>query len=320
MSDDSDQVSGGGPLAMLQRVSLTARAELLFGAQERRLAAGEVLLVGGEPNDTMYILTEGKLEVHLTSIDDDPIAFIAVGETVGELSLLDGSVASASVVASSESTVLAVSEDQFWELVDGSHAFAVELLVKLAQRLRTNNSTVSQNVLRRRMYERAAMFDGLTGIHNRRWLDDTLHRMVARAREHGGSLCVALIDIDHFKQFNDTYGHDAGDFVLAAVAGSLAANLRPTDLVARFGGEEFVIIFPETPLAAAASVSDRLRQAVSEREFVMPGGRALPRVTISIGVAQLASDQTVPSILKAADTAMYRAKRSGRNRVLTAPQ
>lgn len=305
---------------MLQRVSLTARAELLFGAQERRLAAGEVLLVGGEPNDTMYILTEGKLEVHLTSIDDDPIAFIAVGETVGELSLLDGSVASASVVASSESTVLAVSEDQFWELVDGSHAFAVELLVKLAQRLRTNNSTVSQNVLRRRMYERAAMFDGLTGIHNRRWLDDTLHRMVARAREHGGSLCVALIDIDHFKQFNDTYGHDAGDFVLAAVAGSLAANLRPTDLVARFGGEEFVIIFPETPLAAAASVSDRLRQAVSEREFVMPGGRALPRVTISIGVAQLASDQTVPSILKAADTAMYRAKRSGRNRVLTAPQ
>jgi diguanylate cyclase (GGDEF)-like protein len=317
VSDDSDQERGGVPLAMLQRVSLTARAELLFGAVERRLAAGEVLLRGGEPNDTMYLLTEGKLEVHLTSIDDDPIAFIAVGETVGELSLLDGSVASASVVATNDSTVLAVSEDQFWQLVNGSHAFAVELLVKLGERLRANNSTVSQNVLRRRMYERAAMFDGLTGIHNRRWLDDTLHRMVARHRERGGSLCVALIDIDHFKHFNDTYGHDAGDFVLATVAGSLAANLRPTDLVARFGGEEFVIIFPETPLAAAASVSDRLRQAVAERDFVMPGDRALPRVTISIGVAQLAPDQTVPSLLKVADTAMYSAKRSGRNRVLT---
>lgn len=303
---------------MLQQVSLTARAELLFGAVERRLEAGEVLLRGGEPNDTMYLLTEGQLEVHLTSIDDDPIAFIAVGETVGELSLLDGSVASASVVASTESTVLAVTEDQFWELVNGSHAFAVELLVKLAERLRANNSTVSRNVLRRRMYERAAMFDGLTGIHNRRWLDDTLHRMVARHREHGGVLCVALIDIDHFKQFNDTFGHDAGDFVLTGVATTLAANLRPTDLVARFGGEEFVIIFPETALTAAASVADRLRTAVATRDFAMPGDRALPRVTISIGVAQLEPDQTVPSLLKVADTAMYRAKRSGRNRVLAA--
>jgi diguanylate cyclase (GGDEF)-like protein len=305
-------------MGMLRNVSLAVRAELLFGAEERTLAAGEVLLRGGEPNETMYLLTEGQLEVHLTSIDDDPIAVIGAGETVGELSLLDGSVASASVVATTDCKVLAIGEAAFWDLVNGSHAFAVELLVKLAERLRANNSTVSKNVLRRRMYERAAMFDGLTGIHNRRWLDDTLHRLVTRHREHGGSLCVALIDIDHFKKFNDTYGHDAGDFVLAKVAGTLAANLRPTDLVARFGGEEFVIIFPETALEPAAMVANRVREAVADQAFAMPGERVLPQVTISVGVSQLEPEQTVPTLLKVADTAMYRAKRSGRNRVLTA--
>src|SRR5690606_30704098 len=139
---------------------------------------------------------------------------------------LDGSMASASVVAATDVVVLKVSEEAFWRLTNNSHAFAVKLLVKLAERLRANNSTVSRNVQKRRMYERAAMFDGLTGIHNRRWLDDTLHRLAERHHRSGAALSVSLIDIDHFKQFNDVHGHDAGDFVLTRVAQILAENLR----------------------------------------------------------------------------------------------
>jgi diguanylate cyclase (GGDEF)-like protein len=307
-----------GAFEMLRGVSLAARTNLLYESDERAVDRGEVLIRGGEPNETMYLLVEGELGVHVNADDDEPIAVIGAGETVGELSLLDGGVTSATVVAREPCLVLAVSEQVFWALVNDSHAFAVQLLVKLAERLRTNNSTVSVNVEKRRLYERAAMFDGLTGIHNRRWLDTTLHRVVKRSRMGSEQLCVSLIDIDHFKRFNDTCGHEAGDFVLTAVANTLTEHLRPTDLVARFGGEEFVIIFSDTALDEAAVAADRVRRAVEAKSFAMPDGRELPRVTISMGVAQLEPGQDVPGLLKAADAAMYQAKHQGRNRVVTA--
>jgi diguanylate cyclase (GGDEF)-like protein len=104
--------------------------------------------------------------------------------------------------------------------------------------------------------------------------------------------------------------------VLTVVAATLANNLRPTDLVARFGGEEFVIIFPDTDIDLAARAADRVREAIAAEVLAMPDGTALPRVTISMGVAQLAAGQTVPDLLKTADLAMYRAKQAGRNRVV----
>lgn len=303
---------------MLEGVGLTARRELLASSTLSILAPGEVLIHQGSRNECMYLVLEGELGVLLDSIDGDPVALIGGGETVGELSVLDGSEASANVVARSACRLLAIREDGFWQLTNVSHAFAVNLLLKLAARLRANNATVSRNVLQRRQYERAAMFDGLTGIHNRRWLDETLHRMVRRHEKNGGSLVVSLIDIDHFKSFNDRYGHAAGDHVLTVVAATLARNLRPTDLVARFGGEEFVIIFPETGLDLAARAADRVREAVAAEALAMPDGTALPRVTISMGVAQLAPGQSVPDLLKSADFAMYRAKQAGRDRVVVA--
>jgi diguanylate cyclase (GGDEF)-like protein len=301
---------------MLEGVGLTARRELLAAAEDRVLTTGEPLITQGSRNDSMYLVLEGELGVHLDSVESDPVAVIKHGESVGELSMLDGSEASAFVVARSPCRLLAVREENFWQLTNVSHAFALNLLLKLASRLRANNATVSQNVQKRRLYERAAMFDGLTGIHNRRWLDETLHRMVRRQQQGRGELSLALIDIDHFKTFNDRFGHAAGDHVLTVVATRLASNLRPTDLVARFGGEEFVIIFPDTDLSNAACAADRVREAVANEKVVMPDGTELPRVTISLGVTQLAAGQTVPDLLKTADFAMYRAKRDGRNRVV----
>jgi len=302
---------------MLAGVSLTVRQDLLHEAEEQHLDEGAVIIRQGEANSTMFLLLEGELAVHLDAVDNEPLAIISSGELVGELSLLDGSVASAFVTAHSSCTVLAVGEETFWRLTKDSHAFALRLLLKLAERLRANNNAVSSSVKKRRMFERAAMFDGLTGIHNRRWLDETLHRLVKRHEQDRGHLAVSLIDIDHFKKFNDTYGHDAGDHVLTAVAKSLAANLRPTDLVARFGGEEFVIIFPETSLADAATVAERVRKAIGSEPMETDDGTKLPSVTISMGIAELEVGQTVPSLLKVADSAMYRAKRAGRNQVHT---
>jgi diguanylate cyclase (GGDEF)-like protein len=302
--------------AMLEGVGLTARRELIAAASRRKLVPREVLIEQGGHRARMFLVLDGELTVHLDAVDNDPVATIGAGETVGELGVLDGSAASAFVVAKTDCRVLSVGEDDFWQLINVSHAFAVNLLLKLASRLRANNRAVSKNVQKRRQYERAAMFDGLTGVHNRRWLDETLHRMVKRHENGGSRLAVSLIDIDHFKSFNDTYGHAAGDHVLTVVATVLAANLRPTDLVARFGGEEFVIIFPDTGVDDAAIAAERVRQAVNEETMTMPDGTELPGVTISMGVAELTSGQSVPDLLKTADAAMYEAKEGGRNSVV----
>ncbi|MDP2341438.1 MAG: diguanylate cyclase [Deltaproteobacteria bacterium] len=309
--------------AMLSGVSAAARRELMTTSTRRSLAAGELLITQGEATGAMYFVVVGELGVSLGDPTAEPIALIGQGETVGELSVLDGSVASAHVVARTPCELLALAEEGFWALTHHSHAFSINLLVKLAERLRANNATVSNNIAKRRLYERAAMFDGLTGIHNRRWLDDTLHRLVERheraprGADGSGALSLALIDIDHFKSFNDGHGHDAGDAVLSIVAATMAANLRPTDLVARFGGEEFVILFPDTDLAAAGAAANRVRTAVADKVLAMPDGKPLPSVTISVGVAELQPGEQPPALLKAADRAMYQAKHGGRNRVIT---
>ncbi len=303
---------------MFEGVDPFSRRALLEAAEPCELRAGQVLLQEAGANDRMYLLLEGELGIFLVGTGKEPVATLGPGETVGEMSLLDGAPASASVVAQSRCRLLSVDEKAFWRLVESSHPFALSLLVKLTGRLRANNATVSQSVILRRRYERAAMFDGLTGIHNRRWLDETLHRLVRRVEgTDGASLSIALLDIDHFKRFNDDFGHEAGDHVLTVVAQVLASNLRPTDLVARFGGEEFVILFPDTDLQLAKLASERVRRAIAAEALSMEE-RELPSVTISMGVAQFRSGQSVPELLKAADSAMYRAKEAGRNRVIVA--
>jgi diguanylate cyclase (GGDEF)-like protein len=306
-----------GDFAVLAGVSLATRMQLAQDARAQQVVPGHRLIQQGAPNQAMYLILEGTLDVSLDGVAE-PIARLGHGETVGELSLLDRSLASASVTALKESRVLVVEEEAFWALINASHAFAVNLLIRMAERLRANNAAVSWNVTRRQRYEQAAMFDGLTGIHNRRWLDEALARLVGRSSGGGVDLSVSLLDIDHFKRFNDEHGHDAGDVVLSAVAAALARNLRPTDLVARYGGEEFVLLFPDTSLAEACIAADRVRLAIQRLEVRRQDGRLLPPVTVSMGVAQLTPDDSAPSLLKAADEALYQAKREGRNRVIAA--
>ncbi len=165
---------------------------------------------------------------------------------------------------------------------------------------------------------KSARIDGLTGIANRRYLDESLNREFFRLKRGHMALSLIMLDIDYFKKFNDQYGHIAGDDCLCLVATALQNNVnRPADLVARFGGEEFVVILPDTVKEGASIVAERLRTAIEALAIPHDGSENAPYVTVSIGVATILPDRTdrPGSILEIADGALYRAKRNGRNRV-----
>ncbi len=162
-----------------------------------------------------------------------------------------------------------------------------------------------------------AITDGLTGLHNRRYMESHLSALVEQAASRGKPLTAMVMDIDYFKSVNDTHGHDAGDDVLREFATRIRKSIRGIDLACRFGGEEFVVIMPETDMAVATIVAERLRRRIATEPFPIHSGQGALDVTISIGIATLdAADDTAATILKRADQALYRAKRTGRNRVV----
>jgi diguanylate cyclase (GGDEF)-like protein len=158
--------------------------------------------------------------------------------------------------------------------------------------------------------EQLAAQDKLTNLYNRRKLDESFALEVARAERYGRPLSAILLDIDHFKAVNDTYGHPVGDAVLTETADRLRAALRTSDIPGRWGGEEFLILCPETPLETAVQLAERLRQNYEARDFPVAG-----RLTASFGVAAHRKGRRAEDILLLADAALYRAKNGGRNRV-----
>jgi diguanylate cyclase (GGDEF)-like protein len=166
---------------------------------------------------------------------------------------------------------------------------------------------------------KAALTDPLTELYNRRYALERLDQEWSLSARTGEPLACLILDIDHFKRINDTYGHDVGDCVLRLTAGALRDLLRQNDVVCRLGGEEFVLIGPGMTQGMAAACAERLRAGLEARVIEVPGGQV--RVTLSIGVAVRTADTASPAeLLKAADEAVYAAKKAGRNRVCLPPE
>ncbi len=162
-----------------------------------------------------------------------------------------------------------------------------------------------------------AITDQLTGLHNRRYMESHLGTLVEQAASRGKPLSLLVIDIDYFKSVNDSFGHDVGDDVLREFATRVRKSIRGIDLACRYGGEEFVVVMPDTDMAVAAVVAERIRRRIASEQFQISQGAGALDVTISIGLAALAHpDDSAATILKRADQALYRAKRDGRNRVV----
>lgn len=195
---------------------------------------------------------------------------------------------------------------------------AGDLDEQMAKTLAEQAALALANLKLREVLRTQSVRDPLTNLYNRRYMEESLERELSRAVRKNSRLSLMLIDVDHFKQFNDMFGHDAGDVVLRSLGSLLQTQLRREDIVCRYGGEEFIVILPDASLDSARQRGEQLREATKElvTEF---RGQALGRITLSIGVATFPQNGTTGAVLvEAADAALYQAKKEGRDRIVLA--
>lgn len=252
----------------------------------------------------------------MTNNSYPPIAHAHEGECVGEMSVFDGKTPSAFVKATKATRALVIPRDVLLTMVDHSHGVARNLLYLLSSRLRTGNAVISGSQQLQKEYEQHANIDVLTGLNNRRWINNYFQRIFNRIgyQESFPILSIIMVDVDHFKKFNDSYGHVAGDCALRIVSRAMENSIRPSDRIARYGGEEFLVILSDTASATALIVAERIRKGVEEAVIEQNSIR-YPSLTVSLGIAQLREDDNLSELVNVADKALYSAKNDGRNRI-----
>jgi two-component system cell cycle response regulator len=324
---------------LMSRASTTQELGVLQpGADEAVLGGGraQVLLVEDHPRSAQRIV-DGLAKHHSVHVEGDPqAALLRLGDQAFDLIIVSLSLDNAdglrlcSQVRSLDRTrhlpiVILVEPGDEARLLRGLDMGVNDYVVRpidrneMLARVRTQIKRKRHaDLLRARLDEgmEMAITDALTGLNNRRYMESHLATLVGQARQSGRALSLMVADIDYFKSVNDTYGHDAGDLVLKEFAARLRRNTRGIDLACRMGGEEFVVIMPDTEMSRALQVGERLRACIAADAFQINADTRLA-ITASVGIATLESREDTPeSLFKRADKALYAAKREGRNRVV----
>lgn len=279
-----------------------------------RLAAGATLV--DHHRSRLYIVLSGVLNVEETRAGstEGPGVKVYPGESIGEQAVLDEEANTAAITAVEDAELLVIEAGLAWQLIERHNGLARNLLRLLSFRVRAANALLRRRQKLGEFYRQLSFNDGLTGLFNRAWLNDNLAALVRAAHADGTPLSVVMIDLDHFKKFNDTHGHQAGDQALRAAAAVLSGALRPTDHAVRYGGEELMVILPHTPRHVALMVAERLCQRMRQAVVFDDMRTPLPQLTASMGVACLQPGEDEQALVAQADAALYRAKEGGRNR------
>ncbi|HWT71481.1 MAG TPA: GGDEF domain-containing protein [Oxalicibacterium sp.] len=306
-------------LQLFAEVNDPGVAAIVAPCQIMHVATDEVIRHHPDEQMRVYIVLSGALCARSGDTDEHPRGMqemrLLPGESIGELSVLDNAPHFNTLLALQDSALLVIEADTLWRLINESNGVARNLLRQLSFRLRATSAQLRKREKLGEFYRQLSMVDGLTGLHNRAWLNDRLPEMVAEAHLQARPLSVIMIDLDHFKRFNDTHGHTGGDHALRAAAHVLVAALRPSDFAVRYGGEEMIVMLPGTDEAACMLVAQRLCERMREAVVFADMRIPLPQLTASFGIASLQTHQDAEALLAHADAALYRAKNAGRDQV-----
>lgn len=313
--------------------------EMLKSAEERLEEGAQILLVDGRGSSQERIVRTLKPVASVMAMSDPQAALFEAAETNFDLVVVNSNfddydpLRLCSQLRSLERTrfipVLLVTEQGDDEMIVRGLDLGVndyisrpldpnELIARCLTQIRRKRYNDRLRASLEQTIE-LAVTDALTGLHNRRYLDNHIKTLFARAAARGRALSVCIVDIDRFKGINDTYGHDAGDEVLKQFSARIRSAVRGADLACRFGGEEFVVVMPDTDANAAVAIAERLRIGIEGEPFTLRGKDVRLNITASVGIASLGPDARTPEqLFKQADQALYEAKNRGRNRVVAA--
>lgn len=301
-----------------QEVSTVARSLNMI-----RSDANTVLFRQGDDGDALFIIAEGQVavSVELPSGDSFEVAEFGAGTFLGEMSIFDNSPRSASCITKEPSVLYSMSSRDFYALVRDHPEAAIKIMYRMLEattgRLTNSSKFLSDMVIWGEGARKRAITDDFTGLFNRRFLDDAIEEQIARALAEGQELSVLMFDLDHFHAINDAYGMEIGDTVIKSLVPVIRANLRETDLPARYGGDEFTVILPGTGPEHALEVAGKLVKGVSGLTVLQDVEGPIDTVSTSIGVASLpVHGKTAQELKDRADEALYSAKTAGRNRAM----
>ncbi len=302
---------------IFKNVDLTQLQGHLSEIRQVELSEGEILLSTSRLNKEIHFLVQGELKIYLDKKSPDEIACVLPGDCVGEISIIDDRPPSAYVKATTNSLLLSINRSVLVEMYQKQTNLAANLLKLLADRFRQNTAVLTRTVELQREFQDRSEHDGLTGTYNRNWMIDVFPKQIELSRHLNQKLSMLLIDADHFKKVNDQHGHRAGDATLKKLADIIDGCLQESDLLARYGGEEFIVLLPGASLSQARTIAENIRRKVSQTP-VKINDQISFSISVSIGIAEADTGDTVDNLLEKTDKGLYRAKQNGRNQVSVA--
>jgi diguanylate cyclase (GGDEF)-like protein len=298
--------------------------QLTDSLMERTCQPGEIIIRENEPGDVFYIIRSGNAVVIKGDFQNPTIlGFRSIGDSIGEMALLDNLPRSATVIALDTVSLWCLSREMFYQFVGENHlSFNLDLMNMLSSRIRKSDEERVRGYVREKQQvvvletlSKQATHDPLTGLFNRRYLDQILYGEIAHAQQNGSLVGILMADVDHFKQVNDKHGHKAGDLVLQELGKIMKKCVRLADIVCRYGGEEFVIIMPGASEPTVSKCAEEIRSKFQALTVVFENHEI--HATLSLGVAIYPlHGSSVDEVFVRADRAMYRAKEEGRNRMV----
>jgi diguanylate cyclase (GGDEF)-like protein len=312
-----------GHVSIFSLLKPSERQEVLDSIHLIEIEKGTTIFKEGEDGSTLYIVKSGKISISIRLSDgkEREIAEFSGGDFFGEMSIFENAPRSATCTTKEKSILYSLHAEDFFDLIECHPYIAIKIMYRMlniaSQRLRNTSEFLSDMVLWGERARKRAITDRLTGVYNRRFLEDALDQNFVLSIKNKKPFSLIMVDLDHFREINEQYGDRVGDKILLSVVGVFQGNLRKQDVIARYGGDEFTILLPNTDVSTAQSIAQKICNEVANLDLLKNLRGPIDLVTTSQGLATFPLHaESLHKLREMADEALYRAKNEGRNRVI----